>query len=65
MAAVHQLGVNQAVPKCILGLMGTDGMTRENVASHLQKYRLHLRKLAGVGPNDALPEEKVRRKDCA
>ena len=28
--------------------MKVEGMTRENVASHLQKYRQTLRKMAGV-----------------
>lgn len=34
--AVAQLGIDKAVPKRILELMGTKGLTRENVASHLQ-----------------------------
>lgn len=29
--------------------MNVDGLTRENVASHLQKYRLQLRKGEGRG----------------
>jgi SHAQKYF class myb-like DNA-binding protein len=37
--AVNHLGIQQAVPKTILQLMNVEGMTRENVASHLQKYR--------------------------
>jgi two-component response regulator (ARR-B family) len=48
--AVNQLGIDKAVPKRILDLMGVQGLTRENVASHLQKYRLYLKRLQG---NDA------------
>ncbi|XP_051127595.1 two-component response regulator ARR2-like [Andrographis paniculata] len=46
--AVNQLGIDKAVPKKILELMSVPGLTRENVASHLQKYRLYLRRLSGV-----------------
>ncbi|KAH0781799.1 hypothetical protein KY290_001397 [Solanum tuberosum] len=46
--AVHQLGIDKAVPKKILELMNVPGLTRENVASHLQKYRLYLRRLSCV-----------------
>jgi len=42
LSAVHTLGIKNAVPKTILQMMAVDGMTRENVASHLQKYRLYL-----------------------
>ncbi|KAL4572148.1 hypothetical protein LXL04_018917 [Taraxacum kok-saghyz] len=42
--AVEQLGNNNAVPKKVLELMNVPGLTRENVASHLQKYRLLLKK---------------------
>ncbi|CAA3017345.1 two-component response regulator ARR2 isoform X1 [Olea europaea subsp. europaea] len=45
--AVNHLGLDKAVPKKILELMNVPGLTRENVASHLQ-YRLYLRRLSGV-----------------
>ncbi|KAL8236668.1 hypothetical protein R6Q59_017749 [Mikania micrantha] len=46
--AVAQLGIKNAVPKTIMQLMGVDGLTRENVASHLQKYRLYLKRMQGL-----------------
>ncbi|XP_030544451.2 two-component response regulator ARR12-like [Rhodamnia argentea] len=45
-SAVHQLGFEKAVPKKILDLMNVEGITRENVASHLQKYRLYLKRIS-------------------
>ncbi|KAL5795671.1 hypothetical protein ACOSQ2_000491 [Xanthoceras sorbifolium] len=45
--AVNQLGRDKAVPKKILECMkemNVTGLTRENVASHLQKYRLFLQR---------------------
>ncbi|XP_018478856.1 two-component response regulator ARR2 isoform X2 [Raphanus sativus] len=47
-AAVNHLGVDKAVPKKILEIMNVPGLTRENVASHLQKYRIYLRRIGGV-----------------
>lgn len=44
-AAVKQLGIDKAVPKRILELMNVDKLSRENVASHLQKYRLYLKRI--------------------
>ncbi|GMI72127.1 response regulator 1 [Hibiscus trionum] len=52
-AAVNQLGIDNAVPKKILELMNVPGLTRENVASHLQKYRLYLRRLSGVSQHQS------------
>ncbi|KZV50986.1 hypothetical protein F511_15229 [Dorcoceras hygrometricum] len=43
--AVNQLGVDNAVPKKILEIMNVPGLTRENVASHLQKYRVYLKRI--------------------
>ncbi|KAL5560196.1 hypothetical protein UlMin_036407 [Ulmus minor] len=39
---------SSAMPKKILELMNVPGLTRENFASHLQKYRLYLRRISGV-----------------
>ena len=49
-------GLKHAVPKQILQLMNVEGMTRENVASHLQKYRLHL-KPSAQGSSSLPPEQ--------
>ncbi|XP_023644365.1 two-component response regulator ARR11 isoform X2 [Capsella rubella] len=44
--AVNQIGCDhKAGPKKILDLMNVPWLTRENVASHLQKYRLYLSRL--------------------
>ncbi|KAF8379123.1 hypothetical protein HHK36_028552 [Tetracentron sinense] len=52
--AVEKLGVDQAIPSRILELMKVEGLslTRHNVASHLQKYRMHRRHI--------LPKEEPR-----
>ncbi|KAI4313692.1 hypothetical protein L6164_026650 [Bauhinia variegata] len=47
-SAVNQLGLDKAVPKRILELMNVPGLTRENVASHLQKFRLYLKRISGA-----------------
>lgn len=56
--AVNSLGVDKAVPKRILDLMGVHGLTRENVASHLQKYRLYLKRLQSVQAEQAGAERR-------
>lgn len=51
--AVEKLGVDQAIPSRILELMKVEGLTRHNIASHLQKYRMHRRNI--------LPKDDTRR----
>ncbi|XP_022874875.1 transcription factor PCL1-like [Olea europaea var. sylvestris] len=45
---VAHLGLKNAVPKTIMQLMNVEGLTRENVASHLQKYRLYVKRMQGL-----------------
>ncbi|CAD7695663.1 unnamed protein product [Ostreobium quekettii] len=45
--AVKELGLDHATPKQILKLMLVEGLTRENVASHLQKFRVKHKKPEG------------------
>ncbi|KAE8700426.1 Two-component response regulator ARR10 [Hibiscus syriacus] len=52
-SAVNQLGLDKAVPKKILDLMNVEGLSRENVASHLQKYRLYLKRLSSFATQQA------------
>lgn len=65
--AVHQIGFDKVGPKKILDLMNVPWLTRENVASHLQKYRLYLSRLqkendqrsslCGIKNPDLLPKD--------
>ncbi|KAL2531886.1 Homeodomain-like superfamily protein [Abeliophyllum distichum] len=60
--ALHQLGGAQAAtPKQIRELMKVDGLTNDEVKSHLQKYRLHIQKLpsssAGVSSSSWFTQE--------
>ncbi|KAK6152694.1 hypothetical protein DH2020_012333 [Rehmannia glutinosa] len=53
--ALHQLGGEQtATPKQIKEVMKVDGLTNDEVKSHLQKYRIHIRKLSSssAGPSN-------------
>ena len=56
--AVTHLGVHHAVPKTIMSLMNVDGLTRENVASHLQKYRLYLKRSETLGIGEDMDSER-------
>ncbi|KAH7838137.1 hypothetical protein Vadar_022493 [Vaccinium darrowii] len=49
---VAHLGIKNAVPKTIMQMMNVEGLTRENVASHLQKYRLYLKRMQGGSNED-------------
>ncbi|XP_010443718.1 PREDICTED: transcription factor BOA-like [Camelina sativa] len=49
---VDHLGIKSAVPKTIMQLMNVEGLSRENVASHLQKYRLYLKRIQGLTTED-------------
>ncbi|XP_075077952.1 uncharacterized protein LOC107770247 isoform X2 [Nicotiana tabacum] len=44
--AIRDIGFDKAVPKKILDQMKVPGLTRENVASHLQKYRIFLERVS-------------------
>ncbi|XBI41592.1 hypothetical protein VPH35_126042 [Triticum aestivum] len=48
MEAINQIGLYRATPKKILEMMNVDFLTRQNVSSHLQKYKLYLKR---VNPN--------------
>ncbi|KAI3801495.1 hypothetical protein L1987_29600 [Smallanthus sonchifolius] len=52
---VTHLGVKNAVPKTIMQLMNVEGLTRENVASHLQKYRLYVKRMQGISKEGPSP----------
>ncbi|KAG0585820.1 hypothetical protein KC19_2G042000 [Ceratodon purpureus] len=45
---VRHLGIKNAVPKTIMESLTVESLTRENVASHLQKHRLYLKHTQGL-----------------
>lgn len=45
-AAVNQLGIDNAFPTRILKIMNVENLTKQNVASHLQKYRGYLKRIS-------------------
>ncbi|KAF0933634.1 hypothetical protein E2562_018867 [Oryza meyeriana var. granulata] len=54
---VAHLGMKNAVPKTIMQLMNVEGLTRENVASHLQKYRLYVKRMQGLSNEGPSPSD--------
>ncbi|KAI3509541.1 hypothetical protein L1887_24902 [Cichorium endivia] len=55
LSALQELGGSQAAtPKQILELMQVDGLTNDEVKSHLQKYRLHTRRLPSSNTNQIM-----------
>lgn len=63
--AVAHLGIKNAVPKTIMQLMSVDGLTRENVASHLQKYRLYLKRMQGLSSSASTSPGPMSAADAA
>lgn len=59
--ALSHLGLKKAVPKNILTLMNVEGMTRENIASHLQKYRMYLKKAGGYSTKEKVSNERLQQ----
>ncbi|KAL6124618.1 hypothetical protein ACLB2K_077130 [Fragaria x ananassa] len=62
--SIHFIGLERAVPKTILEVMNVEGLTRENVASHLQKYRQFLRRVAAkisVSKSDIVNQSQISR----
>ncbi|KAK8998081.1 hypothetical protein V6N11_012613 [Hibiscus sabdariffa] len=62
--AVDQLGMDQAIPSRILELMKVEGLTRHNVASHLQKisqHHLFVKQKYRMHKRHILPKEDYRR----
>lgn len=56
---VAHLGLKNAVPKTIMQLMNVEGLTRENVASHLQKYRLYVKRMQGLSNEGPSPSDHL------
>ncbi|XP_008234473.1 PREDICTED: two-component response regulator ARR14-like [Prunus mume] len=63
--AIRHIGLDKAVPKRILEFMNVPGLTRENVASHLQKYRIFLKRVAEKARLSKCLSERVFRSSFA
>uniref|UniRef100_A0ACD5U1W6 Uncharacterized protein n=1 Tax=Avena sativa TaxID=4498 RepID=A0ACD5U1W6_AVESA len=58
---VEHLGIDRADPKKILEIMNVDYLTRETVASHLQKYRHYLKRVTDENKSNPLGDSSERR----
>nr|QSD99516.1 MYB family transcription factor [Melilotus albus] len=58
---VAQLGLDKAYPKKIRDLMNVEGLTRENVASHLQKFKLSLKETSKQARVDAALDPHLQK----
>ncbi len=56
LAAIEEVGPETAVPKTLMQSMNVPGLTRENIASHLQKYRMRLKEQQAAGASDDTSE---------
>lgn len=60
-AVEHCGGIEHALPKAIMSDMKVMGLTRENVSSHLQKYRLRIKQEEEVAELQGRPSKKEDR----
>ncbi|XP_022156118.1 two-component response regulator ORR26-like [Momordica charantia] len=58
--AIKALGIDKAHPKEILHHMNVPGLRKENISSHLQKFRLSLKRDRGISKTSILGEESVQ-----
>ncbi|XP_065859478.1 putative two-component response regulator ARR21 [Euphorbia lathyris] len=64
--AILYFGLEKSVPRKILEFMNVEGLRRENVASHLQKYRIFLKKVASSGLwKSTISAERILRSSFA
>jgi len=64
LAAIDRCGgIQKASPKAIMKDMNVDGLTRENVASHLQKYRMRLKKSSSQEQHDIETDDNGKKDD--
>ncbi|KAL9842155.1 putative response regulator and transcription factor RR-B-type family [Arabidopsis thaliana] len=57
--AIQHIGYDKVVPKKILAFMNVPYLTRENVASHLQKYRIFVKRVVHQGRFSMLSDRGI------